>query len=227
MQKIVSESNIRKFSNLICKIEYVNKDEKKEGIKDEEKGNLVIERINKYFIKHPIEKIPSASGRVWILIGKDKNTRKLVSLMVAQSEDIQSEIISDVKAMYNLPYTNKERGSINLDEEPKDVSAKINSNGNIYWFPEGKEKYKKYFLYRYLYKSYIDMKIFEVKIDEYLNINQNNLNDAIKDFFMLSKDYYAESKLAFETQAKYWNYYKSGVGKRYWFLLKDRQDKAK
>lgn len=188
--------------------------------------------IDDYFKNNPVYN-NGLFGRVWILIGKNKD-EKYVSLIVAQSEDIQHEITSDVWAMFNLEHK-KQRFSqekwdwdkevrYNLDVIHGPQIAKINSNDNKYFYQKNHSKIKNQYLYRYLFKNYRDLQIYEVDIDLYLGINQNiELDTGIKNIYEFGKDYYAESKLAVETKSLFWNYYKSGIGKRaYNYFIKQQ-----
>lgn len=157
--------------------------------------------------------------------------------MVAQSEDIQAEIIADVSAMFNLEYKKQRNKQLewNLQKEVKynlDVIkspqlAEINSNENTYLFQNGDAGIKNQYLYRYIKKKYKNLEMYEVDIDLYLQIEQASISDMnIQNVYNLGKDYYAESKLAVETDSLFWNYYKSGVGKRayYYFRESKRQN---
>ncbi len=66
--------------------------------------------------------------------------------------------------------------------------------------------YKQSYLYRSLYKDFSYLKIYEVKIDEYLKDIKEKENFII---YELSKDYVAEVLLAFDT-----DYYNSGLDRR-------------
>ncbi|WP_025730758.1 hypothetical protein [Atopobacter phocae] len=90
--------------------------------------------------------------------------------------------------------------------------------GKKFEYKKGENKNK--YLYRLLKKNYSCLKFYEVNIDKYLNMNTNN--QILDISYDLSKDYVAESKLAIETKAYYWNYYNSGVGKRVYFYFKNK-----
>ena len=210
-------SYIEKFSSRICS---VNNEDK------------TFKAIEKYFKRNPI-KDDGLNGRVWILIGKDENF-EYCSLMVAQSENIKTEIVDDVSAMFNLEYRKQKSSSnewdiekeikYNLDIIKSPQIAEINSNENIYLYPDGQYRIRSQYLYRYLKKKYRDLKIYEVNIDVYLGMGteSDEKMDDIKRVYELGKDYYAESKLAVETQSLFWNYYKSGVGKRAYYYFRNQ-----
>lgn len=211
------EEFIKPFSRYICDIR--------------EDENITFSDINKYFEKYKIKKDDNYGyiGRVWILIGKKNDDDAFESLMVAQSEDIYHEILTDVYSMYNTEYIKQKekQNDWNIEKEIKynlDIIkgpqiAKINSSDNNYLYQKGHEKIKIQYLYRYLKKTYKILKIYEVDIDKYIKPSFN-LEQGEKDIYELSKDYYAESKLAVETNALFWNYYKSGVGKRAYYFFK-------
>lgn len=218
------EEYIKRFSRLICDI-----DEKdKESTKSE---------IENYFMNYPVIETGDYGylGRVWILIGKINDDKPYVSLMVAQSENIKKEIDSDVDSMYNTEYKKKRyeykknnndwnfemEVKYNLDIIKSPQIAKINSNNSIYLYQVRHEKIKNQYLYRYIKKKYTNLKIYEVNIDQYLDVSpEMDMGVAVKNIYEFAKDYYVESKLAVETNALFWNYYKSGVGKRVYYYFK-------
>lgn len=209
---------IEKFSEYICT---VNSEKETFG------------EIEAYFSQNPICE-DGLVGRVWILIGKDHN-EAYYSLMVAQSENIKEEIVADVSAMLNLEYKkqkNKQREwswnkeiRYNLDVIQAPQIAKINSNGNTYLFQKGHSRIKSQYLYRYLMKQYKEMRFYEVDIDLYLKVEQQlkKVDIDVYNVYDMGKDYYVESKLAVETGSLFWNYYKSGVGKRAYYYFRNKK----
>lgn len=208
---------VESFSQLICSITDIKK--------------TMIE-IDKYFKNYPINN-DGMTGRVWILIGKAKEESEYCSLMVAQSEDIKKEIVFDVEAMFNKEYIEQRKKHhewdidkeirYNLDVIKYPQLAEINSNGNTYLFQKGDNLKKNQYLYRLLKKTFHELRIYEVDIDKYLKIEVNkNVDETIYSVFNLGKDYLAESKLAVETKAMYWNYYNSGLGKRAYYYFREK-----
>lgn len=208
---------IEKFSHHICTV-------------SDNKANDPFGEIENYFNTNPVDNT-RLFGRVWILIGKDQKS-EYISLMVAQSEDIQEEIIKNVGAMLNRNYEkqkektdkwdfNKEiRYNLDVIESPQ--IAVINSTGSKYTYPKGRAKIKSLYLYRYLKKTYKELLIYEIDIDKYLEIiNLDGIDENIRNIFQFGKDYYAESRLATETNSLFWNYYNSGVGKRAYLYFKN------
>ena len=197
-----------------------------------EREKEIFEEIQNYFIQYPLNN-NGLYGRVWILIGQNRNS-EYVSLMVAQSEDIQNEILFDVRAMLNLEYCDQKRINekwdwekekrYNLDVIKAPMLAKSNFIGDSYLYPKESLKVKKKYLYRKLMKEYKLLLIYELNIDDYLGIKETgSIDENIKNIYLFGKDYYAESKLAIEIRSRYWNYYKSGIGKRAYcyFINKD------
>jgi hypothetical protein len=205
------EEYIKPFSRHICDIEI-----------DYSKTS---QSIKEYFDDFPIAADPKYGnvGRVWILIGKKSEKSKFESLMVAQSENIYKEIIININCMYNKDYIkqyekdqdwNLEKEiKYNLDFIKSPQKEKSNTKSNFYLYPKEQFKYKKRYLLRRLKKEYRYLKIYEVDIDVYLKTSFM-LDENERNIYELAKDYYVEAKLAFETEPVYWNYYKSGVGKR-------------
>lgn len=192
------EKHIEEFSTLICKI-----------CESTEKSSI-LNQISKYFKEKPIvedEEYRIKLGRVWILIGKRKEDSKYVALQIGQSEDIKKEIQNNITHMFNTILDN-------IDEHER--------RNKIIYLTQKEFEYKKgenkvAYLYRHLKRDYSNLKFYEVDIDKYLNINNNN--QILDISYHLSKDYVAESKLAAETEPYYWNYYHSGVGKRAYFYF--------
>ncbi|MDF2819888.1 MAG: hypothetical protein K0R15_329 [Clostridiales bacterium] len=215
------EEYIEPFSRHICDIE-----------KD---YSSTLQSIENYFNKFQIAEDLKYGymGRVWILIGKKNEESAFESLMVAQSENIYNEIITDVYYMYNEDYIKRYENDkdwklekeirYNLDLIKSPQKAKINTNSNFYLYPKDQFKHKKQYLYRRLMKNYRYLKIYEIDIDVYLKPSFM-FDESERNIYELAKDYYAESKLAIETNSLYWNYYKSGIGKRaFYFFKKSRE----
>lgn len=208
---------IESFSNHICTVSIGRENE-------------TINEIQNYFNQNPINP-DGLYGRVWILIGENEKS-EYFSLMVAQSENIQEGIEIDVGAMLNLEYKkqNEKAKNWNWDKEIRynlDVIkapqiAKINSTGKSYVYQKGHAKIKSQYLYRYLMKKHRKLLIYEIDIDKYLKIETlDNIDENIKNIYLFGKDYYVESKLAVETNSLFWNYYKSGVGKRAYLYFRN------
>lgn len=208
---------IESFSNYICTVSIG-------------KENETINEIQNYFTQNPINH-DGLYGRVWILIGENEKS-EYFSLMVAQSENIQEEIEIDVGAMLNLEYKKQKKKAkkwnwdkeirYNLDVIKAPQIAEINSTGNSYVYQKGHAKIKSQYLYRYLMKKHKRLLIYEIDIDKYLKIkNLDNIDENINNIYLFGKDYYVESKLAVETNSLFWNYYKSGVGKRAYLYFRN------
>ena len=201
----------------------------------EKDGDTTSDNINKYFEKYKITESDEYGymGRVWILIGKKDDESPFESLMVAQSEDIHKEISADVYSMYNTEYSKQKEKHIdwnfereiryNLDIIKSPQIAKIKTNNNFYLYQKGHENIKKQYLYRYLHKKYKYLKIYEIDIDKYIKPSFK-MEQEEKYIYELAKDYYAESKLAIETNSLFWNYYNSGVGKRSYNFFKNKRN---
>lgn len=212
-------SYVEGFSSLICSVSTEGE---------------TFKAIEDYFIHNPI-KDDGLNGRVWILIGRDESS-EYRSLMVAQSENIKSEIIADIGAMLNLEYriqkSNSDEWDIekeikyNLDIIKSPQIAEIDSTGSMYLYPDGRYRIRSQYLYRYLKKKYEDLRIYEVNIDAYLGIEtvSGEKMDDVKRVYEFAKDYYAESKLAVETHSLFWNYYRSGVGKRAYYHFRNQKN---
>ncbi len=221
MKKVMDDVKgyVESFSRLIC------------SVTEMEKTLLDIEE---YFNEYPINN-DGMSGRVWVLLGRAEGDSKYNSLMVAQSEDIKKEIVFDIGAMFNMEYRRQRKLhsvwdidkeiKYNLDVIKSPQLAEINSNGNTYLFQKGHNKIKSQYLYRYLKKKFQDLRIYEVDIDKYLKAESSeNINATIYNVFNMGKDYWAESKLAVETNALFWNYYNSGLGKRAYCYFRKKEN---
>ena len=210
---------IEVFSELICTVE---------------KADDALNSVEEYFQRKPINK-DGQHGRVWILIGKDKQ-EEYHTLMVAQSEDIQEEINKDIGFMFNLEYLKKKTITnesvkkdtvYNLDIIENPVTVKLKTNGNTYDYPKECSKRKRQYLYRKIHNEYKDLKFYEIDIDEYLQKDDSiGLNSRNTMVYELAKDYLAEAKLAVEYNAVFWDYYNSGVGKRAYLFFKKKIDNS-
>ena len=207
---------IEQFSDLVCSID---------------KDHNPFNEIDEYFTKHPIIN-DGMHGRVWILTGNENDKTEYCVLTVAQSEDIKKEIIDDVRAMLNITYLEKKHACKELSvEEIKEYNLDVIKSPRLssqstegYQYPCQQGKSETPYFYRFAYKNYKNLKIYEIDIDSYLRIDSaDQVGEIYGYLYSFGKDYYAEAKIAVETRAKYWRYYKSGVGKRAYKFIKGKQ----
>lgn len=146
--------------------------------------------------------------RVWFLMGKEINSEEEIVLQVAQKKEpgTKEEIIRNIEFMFNEKYT-----VIGKDEKDLAESNKTASGYSYFYI----KNLKLQSLYRQIKEKYKNLVFYELDIDKYLSYYDKSNN-----IYQVSKDYIAESKLAFETNAKYWNYYRSGIGKRIYSDIK-------
>ncbi len=208
---------IEKFSKLVCSIDEDHKP---------------LDEINAYFAKHPIIN-DGMHGRVWFLIGKERNENKYCVLNVAQSEDIKKEIVDNVRSMLNLTYLEKKQAckTLSIEEEMKynldviksPILSSPSAEGYQYPYQQGNSETP--YFYRFAYKNYLSLKIYELDIDSYLHIDfSEQAGEVFRNLYSFGKDYYAEAKLAVKTHAKYWRYYRSGIGKRAYKFFSSKEE---
>ncbi|MCM1233785.1 MAG: hypothetical protein NC489_27045 [Ruminococcus flavefaciens] len=154
---------------------------------------------------------------VWILFGKYGNEYDALQVGEVSLEYAEREILSDIVAMYaDDTYSFKAMADI---DELTIIDTEFYRN--TYFVKEVKNK--KVYAYRKMRDDYEELIIYQLKIDEYLGLeNESRETDKISDeLIQMSKSYYAESKLAYDTQALYWNPYYSGVGYEALKLIKN------
>lgn len=148
---------------------------------------------------------------VWILYGKLKG--EYVALQVGEVvvERAAKEILSDIKAMY----ANEEYSVSAMSDEEELIIIDTEFYKNTYAVKD--VKYKRFYAYRKMREDFEELLIYQLKIDDYLGLSNDNCDkegcEKVRyELIEMTKSYYAEAKLAYETQARYWNPYYSGVG---------------
>lgn len=209
------ENFVSSFSRCVCEIN------------DTREAKDVQDEVKDYFLDYPIkETLYGHEGRVWILLGT-KNKGEPEALQIAQAEDIYDEIYKNVRRMYNCQYHERDDGTketaLKYDLDIIQNPNSICSGEDSYMYNSSEAKSKIACFYRYLKKSYDCLRFYEVVIDKYLG-PIGELSEMEKDMCELSKDYYCEAKLMIDTNAKWWNMYNSGVGKRFYYLLRKRKE---
>ncbi|MDD3141225.1 MAG: hypothetical protein PHX08_19960 [Lachnospiraceae bacterium] len=204
------EKYLKPFSRCICEIF------------DAENEKTVIQQIHQYFENFPIkETVYGHEGRVWILIGK-RNNEPYKSLMVAQSENIYDEIVKDVMRMFNHIFHENDDGTwkakIQYDLDVIKGPKQSENKEDNYFFQPGDKQGKISYFYRNLKKQYDVLKFYEIEIDAYLE-PERTMNSIENSIYELAKDYYCEAKLAIKTASGNWETYRSGIGKRIYYML--------
>lgn len=148
---------------------------------------------------------------VWILFGKCGDEYVALQVGEVAIERAKKEILSDIKVMYSeVEY------SFNaMSEEDELTIIDTEFYKNTYAVKDVKQK--RVYAYRKMRDDFDELIIYQLKIDDYLGLNNGiNIKEECEivrnELIEMTKSYYAESKLAYETQARYWNPYYSGVG---------------
>lgn len=148
---------------------------------------------------------------VWILFGKCGDEYVALQVGEVAIERAKKEILSDIKAMYSeVEY------SFNaMSEEDELTIIDTEFYKNTYAVKDVKQK--RVYAYRKMRDDFDELIIYQLKIDDYLGLNNGiNIKEGCEivrnELIEMTKSYYAESKLAYETQARYWSPYYSGVG---------------
>lgn len=205
MGKIVYHVNEK---TIIRKEKY--KDIKEKTIKDFDKEYLeIILQVNKsddgYVVKKKLENLKDLSGKyVWALFGKINGDQDAKCLQVASSNDIKREIIRDIKLMYKQEYSQLLKNANSLEIQNTQFYE------NVYYRIDNKNKRE--YIYSKMREEYDVLLFYQLNIDRYLGIEEmKNDNMHVNNMIEISKANYAEAKLAFETQAIYWNTFRGGI----------------
>lgn len=144
-----------------------------------------------------LEKIDLAEHHVWTLYGEKQNKR--ICLQVRQSKDIKKEIIRDIELM-------------DAEQEYKGEQISVNTQFYKDTYMRNREANSSC-IYNIIKREYTPLTFYYINVDKYLGIDRVNSNNAtINSIVNVSKEYYAETKFAYDTQAIFWNVYRSGVG---------------
>lgn len=156
---------------------------------------------------------------LWALFGEN-NDGLVECLQVGASIDGREEIVKDINKMFDKKYdqTTIMNGRMINTQFNKEVYkvpiARIKDEVDMEKHQENNEDIdKSKYQYRKIKQEYERLTFYKINVNQYLDIDDNEIkNSHVKDIFELSKYYYAETQFAFETQAIYWNAYRSGVG---------------
>lgn len=145
------------------------------------------------------------SKYVWALFGKI-NEEDEVCLQVGAGINIKDEIKYDINMMYcECDLISK------LNKGLKIKSKNTQFYENVYKINYGDDKNR--YIYRKIRQEYEELIFYAIDIDVYLEIKDFKCdNITVNNILDLSKIYYAETKFAYETQAIYWNVFRSGIG---------------
>lgn len=147
------------------------------------------------------------SKYVWALFGKI-NEEDEVCLQVGAGINIKDEIKYDINMMYC--------GGDLISKSNKGLKIKSKNTQfyeNVYKINYCDDKNKNRYIYRKIRQEYEELIFYAIDIDAYLEIKDFKCdNITVNNILDLSKMYYAETKFAYETQAIYWNVFRSGIG---------------
>lgn len=157
-------------------------------------------------IINTIEKYNFKDNRVWTLFGSNDN-KNWDCLQVAQTNNkILNEMKCDIKFMFDNNYKD-----LLLKINQKDKKIKDTTFYNDSYEMEKNSDCRK-FSYSKMRSEYKWFRICLLKINDYLSFTYLKLeNNNLINILEIAKPLYAEAKLAYETLAKYWNMYNSGV----------------
>lgn len=140
---------------------------------------------------------------LWALFGKNDSDAEFVCLQVGASIDGRNEIEKDIDKMNDLECFVLSSG--------RAINTQFYTD--VYFMPDENGIDKLKYQYRKIKEDYKTLIFCKIDINEYLQVDDSEIgNQYIRNIFNLSKAYYAETKFAFDTQAMYWNAYRSGVG---------------
>ena len=148
---------------------------------------------------------------VWILFGKSGDEYIALQVGEVAIERAVNEIVSDIDAMYS-----KDEYSFGLMSDEEELTI-IDTEFYKNTYAVKDEKKKRSYAYRKMRDDFEELLIYQLRIDEYLGLDSGlyankECENVRSELIEMTKSYYAEAKLAYETQARYWNPYYSGVG---------------
>lgn len=148
---------------------------------------------------------------VWILFGKCGDEYIALQVGEVAIERAVNEIVSDIDAMYSKDEYSLD--SMSDEEELTIIDTEFYKN--TYAVKDVKKK--RIYAYRKMRDDFEELLVYQLRIDEYLGLDSGlyenkEFENVRSELIEMTKSYYAEAKLAYETQARYWNPYYSGVG---------------
>ena len=153
-------------------------------------------------------------GYLWALFGKKKAERWECLQVGASVNDILDEICEDIEWM--------KKGKHAQPEGEHMVCVHTQFYKNTYKIPKSQLPNKRAYMYGNIRREYRKWCFCAVDIDEYLQIQGTGM-PVIDEIVSIAKMNYAEALFAFETQAIYWNAYRSGLDMKALKLLLDRE----
>lgn len=186
MKEIYKNDNIKKYDDLkdyfVSELEFSKSDT--ECITNSEKLFIELYNLN--------------SSRVWLLFASKDNSN-WECLQVAQSKNQTRQEIKELLEFMNTKLEVKE-----IEYKNSAFYDKVCPYFNDI-------EYRK-LLYSKIFKEFKYFKISFLNVDKYLEINPNvNCDNDSERIIEICKNQYAEAKVAYQTKAKYWRCYSSGI----------------
>lgn len=150
---------------------------------------------------------------VWVLYGKKGD--RWECLQVGVTDNVKEEIKLDIEFMFNHTYSDLIK---NNETSWKNTQFYI----NVYQSDADKRKY----IYSKIKEDYDEIGFYCLDVDKYLNFEEDKSgNPNLINIIDIAKYWYAEAMFAYETQAIYWNAYRSGVDMKSLLKIQERDNK--
>lgn len=165
-----------------------------------------------------VKKIDAGTGKcVWLLYSEDE----ILQVGEVESHRLKQELIADIEDMY----ADNEFSIKLIEDEASLVALDTAFYLNTYYVRDDKNisKNRNKYMYKKIREENSRLSIGIIDIDAYLGIKK--LGTALeKQMIEMTKSYYAESKIAYYSQAKYWNVFYSGVGYKALELFRNQKE---
>lgn len=157
---------------------------------------------------------------VWVLYSDNE----ILQVGEVESHRLLQELESDIEDMY----ADNEFSIESIDDECTLVALDTAFYLNTYYVKEGKDisKNRNKYMYKKIREENLKLSISIIDIDAYLHIKEMT-NELEKQMIEMTKSYFAESQIAYYSQAKYWNVFYSGVGYKALELFRNQNEEQK
>ena len=139
---------------------------------------------------------------VWALFGSNKEDEWECLQVGASVNGAKDEIMNCLRLMMNSQENTQD----------KCVSVHTQFYTDVYKIPDNSYKNKSKYSYRKMYDDFENLIFCSIDVDNYLDFKQEEIkSNIINNMVNITKMNYAEAQFAYETQAIYWNAYRSGI----------------
>ena len=154
---------------------------------------------------------------VWVLYSDNE----ILQVGEVESHRLKQELTSDIEDMY----ADRKYSIETIEDDCPLIALDTAFYLNTYWVRDDDNitKDRNKYMYRKIREENSKLSISIIDTDKYLKIKEVGTT-LEKQMIEMTKSYFAESKIAYYSQAKYWNVFYSGVGYKALELFRNQNE---